>query len=48
MFNSEMSLGKRLIVSFTVIIGFTEVLATLSASRTAALKTENGTIVNDQ
>lgn len=48
MFKSGMSLGKRLTISFTVIIAFMAVLAVLSSSRIAALNTEIGTIVNDR
>lgn len=48
MFKSGMSLGKRLTISFTVIIAFMAVLAILSSSRIAALNTEIGTIDNDR
>lgn len=48
MIKSGMSLGKRLTLSFTVIIAFMAFLAILSTTRIAGLNTEIGTIVNDR
>ena len=45
---SGMSLGKRLTLSFTVIIAFMAFLAILSTTRIAELNTEIGRIVNDR
>ena len=45
---SGMSLGKRLTLSFTVIIVFMAFLAILSTTRIAELNTEIGRIVNDR
>lgn len=48
MITSEMSLGKRLTLSFTVVIAFMALLAILSSVRIAGLNTEIELIVKDR
>jgi len=48
MFNSGMSLGRRLTLSFTVIIAFMVFLVILSTTRIAGLNDEIGLIINDR
>ena len=48
MFLSGLSLGKRLTVSFTVVIAFMALLAVLAVVRIAALNSEIELIVNDR
>lgn len=48
MITSGISLGKRLTLSFTIIIAFMASLAVLSSIRIAGLNTEIGLIVNDR
>ena len=47
MITSGMSLGKRLTLSFALIIAFMASLEVLSSARIAGLNAEIGTIVND-